>query len=264
MNWKDEITLVVPCKLESKDRIENLAAFVTYAKKISNRPVSIIECDTRPKAQAMVSDLPNVRYMFVTTNSPGYWSRSLPINQGVMWATTDVVAPWDMDVVIEPSQVEESVCAILEDRADWAIPFTKLHVVKHELHREVLNGSFSYNVHAPGYLHTIIAEEFFGAANIFRREVFQHVRGFSERHIGWGSEDAEIGARMKTLGYRLFRHPGPAWHIEHEREAVTTAPQLAAIDRNIQETRRVEAMTNDQLRAYYGVTSEIGEYFKRR
>jgi GT2 family glycosyltransferase len=181
-----------------------------------------------------------------------------------MWATTALVAPWDIDVIIEPAQVEESVRTILEDRADWAIPFTKLHVVTHELHREVLNGTFSYNVHAPDYLHTIIADELFGAANIFRRDVFQHVRGMSERHIGWGSEDAELGARMRTLGFRLFRHSGPAWHLQHEREPGTTSSQLAAINKNVSETRKVEAMDGEQLRKYYGITEAIGPYHSRR
>lgn len=262
MNWKEELTLIVPCKLESQDRTENLAAFLSYAKQISNRPITVVECDTRPKAYPLLKDLPHVRYMFVATESPGFWSRSLPINQGAMWATTDLVAPWDLDVIIDPQQVEETARAILERRADWGVPFTKLHAVAHEVYREVKNGTFTFDGRGPKYLHTIVGGDHFGAANIFKREVFRHVRGMSERHIGWGSEDAEIGARMQTLGYTLFRHPGPAWHIDHQREPTTTRSQVAAIDRNINETRLVEAMQCEQLRAYYGIAEKIGDYLK--
>ena len=262
MTWKEEITLVVPCKLESQDRIENLAAFLSYAKQISSRPVTVVECDVRPKAYPHLKDLPHVRYMFVQTESPGFWSRSLPINQGAMWAATELVAPWDIDVIIDPQHVEETARAILERRADWGVPFTKLHAVAHEVHREVQAGTFTFDGRGPKYLHTIVGGDHFGAANIFKREVFHHVRGMSERHIGWGSEDAEMGARMQTLGFTLFRHPGPAWHIDHQREPTTSRPQMSAIERNIEETRKVESMNAAQIREHYGIAETIGDYLK--
>lgn len=259
-NWKEELTVVVPCKLESQERTENLMAFVSYAKQITDNPVTVVECDVAPHAYSLLREVPRVRYMFSATDSASFWSRSLPINQGVLWATTDLVAPWDMDIVAHPAQVEESVRAVLDGRADWAIPFTKVHHVRHELYKEVQNHTFTFDVRGPNYLSTIVGGDVYGGANIFRRKVFRHVRGMSERHFGWGSEDAEMGARMHNLGFSLFRHAGPAWHLDHPRAGTATAPQPEAVKRNIRETQKVEGLSGEQLREYLGITAKIGDY----
>jgi hypothetical protein len=37
---------------------------------------------------------------------------------------------------------------------------------------------------------------------------------------------------------------------------------MSAIERNIEETRKVESMNADQIRQHYGIAEKIGDYLK--
>lgn len=263
MNWKEQITLVVPCKLDSNDRIENLSAHLEYVKSITDNPIILIESDVEPKVYEKVKGLRHVRYMFVQTNHENFWSRSLPINQGVAWASTPLVAPWDVDVIIEPGQVEYTARQILEDNADFGVPFTKVLYCHHSVFEDVRDNRLDYGSLVHRYLYTLAGREHFGCANIFKREVFRHIRGMSEKFFGWGGEDSELGARVAGLGFRVFRHGGFAWHIDHMKGPLSGCGDEALFDANREEVFKIEAMSPDELRAYFGITAEIGGYLKK-
>jgi hypothetical protein len=82
----------------------------------------------------------------------------------------------------------------------------------------------------------------------------------SERFFGWGGEDAEIGSRVTKLGYRIFRHPGFAWHIDHSRCDRSGHGNNDWYRQNQEEVCKVDAMSREELLAYFGISPTPGDY----
>jgi predicted glycosyltransferase involved in capsule biosynthesis len=59
--------------------------------------------------------------------------------------------------------------------------------------------------------------EYYGGVNLFNKEDFIKINGFSNEFWGWGYEDDDLLMRVKSVGYDIYRRDGEFASLDHER-----------------------------------------------
>lgn len=59
--------------------------------------------------------------------------------------------------------------------------------------------------------------DYYGGVNLFNKEDFIKVNGFSNDYWGWGHEDEDLLMRVRSVGYELCRRDGEFRSLYHDR-----------------------------------------------
>jgi hypothetical protein len=51
-------------------------------------------------------------------------------------------------------------------------------------------------------------DNYYGGVNLFNKEDFIKINGFSNEYWGWGHEDDDLLKRVKSVGYKIYRRTG--------------------------------------------------------
>lgn len=57
---------------------------------------------------------------------------------------------------------------------------------------------------------------YYGGVNLFNKEDFININGFSNEYWGWGGEDDDLLNRIKSVGYNIYRRDGKFKSLYHE------------------------------------------------
>ncbi len=57
---------------------------------------------------------------------------------------------------------------------------------------------------------------YYGGVNLFNKEDFLKINGFSNEYWGWGGEDDDLLKRIKSVGYDIYRRDGKFKSLYHE------------------------------------------------
>jgi beta-1,4-galactosyltransferase 1 len=60
-------------------------------------------------------------------------------------------------------------------------------------------------------------DDYYGGVNLFNKEDFLKINGFSNEFWGWGHEDDDLLNRIKSIGYSIFRREGQFKSLPHIR-----------------------------------------------
>ena len=131
-----DLTVLIPIRVESLVRLENVLAVIRYLRKYFETNIMVLEADKRNNG-VLCSLLPqNVDYIFVPDNDPVFY-RTKYINQMAMKATTEFLAIWDADVVSLPSQVYESIIKLRSGKYDICYPYEGIFLDTSKLIRDL-------------------------------------------------------------------------------------------------------------------------------
>lgn len=256
-----DFTAVMPVRLDSLDRLENLLEVTRYLhERLCVPQILVVENDHQPKLVAHLSDRPYIRYLFVQSDDRP-WNKSRVINTALPWVTTRAMAIWDTDAVVSLGQLRMSVRGIVDEGRAAAIPFESMYHVPRKYIQQVREGRLDYN--------RAVEDQIFQikrgggqACFVVNTALFRHARGANELFWGWGGEDDEMLIRMHKLFGGITQARGPLIHIAHQRTS-TSFPDERYGRLNEGERQRIYDWSPEEIRRYLGISEDSGDYLWR-
>lgn len=246
-----DVTVLVPFRADSADRKRNLRWIISFLLKHADTTVLIGEDKAGPSdvADALGPELAaRCRHLHLTGNDTPFTHKAHLLNRMVEAAETPIVALHDTDVVVDPVQYALARDAV-RGGAAMAFPYNGLFfwILGREVHRfgHTLSAA-PLNAVCPRF--PLMHRDSPGGGAFFDRAALLAAGGYNERFVSWGYEDDEIVERLRRLGLRVERVPGPLYHLEHARPENST-DRNPFIDANKAELERIQAMDADALRA---------------
>lgn len=252
------ISIIIPFKYDSENRLENILELLKYSKKHWRfKDIFLVEMDDKPKIVNLIPDW--CKYIFAK-ECKEVWSRSKRINLAMHMVETDITMILDSDVIVDWDIIEYVSEKIINGELDASTPFEKLyHLSRTSIIDEMKKGKIKIEE----YIKKNEASRIFetnGACFLTKTSVLKHIRGMSELFLGWGLEDDELISRYIKLGYKYGRIKGSnAIHINHERTS-NCAPDPEYFLGSVTEKNRSLVSTKEEIMKYYGITNDVGLY----
>lgn len=243
----ESLTIGIPVRIDSKERKANLSAVVKHLSALRCR-IIVLEADTHSNAKD-IGYTENVEYVFVEDTNTVF-HRTRYINQMLLMAQTETVAIWDTDVLVDYSQILESL-QMISHGVTIAYPYDgRFVMLSEELSiqtREKLDFDYLRNLRMKSFL----GRKLCGGAYLVHKQRYLQCGGENECFTGWGPEDAERLHRVVILGHRACRIPsGELFHLYHPRGG-NSSYQSKDDARNMREEFiKVCCMSPDELKSY--------------
>jgi hypothetical protein len=210
-----DATFVIPVRIDSDDRLENLSAVLRYIRKNFDTNVLVLEADSENRIPAeLVPE--GIDHLFIEDHSPIFY-RQFYNNMLLGMAATPIVIKCDADIVVPPSQMNDAVNAVRYGDCRVSYPYEGIftHV------KGVLRSDFIRTLdvrslwqYLPSYPSS---QPSYGGCVIVDRATFLGTGVDNEAFNGWGFEDQEMSKRVKILGHSIYRAKGPLFHLHHPR-----------------------------------------------
>lgn len=180
----------------------------------------------------------------------GPFNRGAAINQAAI-GDWDVLLIVDSDVVANTDQVENAVQQAYET-GRMTLAYDRYVALNPQMTDRVLDGYDGSWESGSKYRMTSHVSSVLAV----RRDLWDEVRGFDERLVGWGHDDIVFAQSCRVLAGGVDRIPGTVWHLFHanspERNNKTPLYRAAGTLAK----RYHAALTPDEIRALVAERSE--------
>jgi hypothetical protein len=223
-----DLSVVIPYRADVPARRENLAAVLRHLDLTCGRlEILLIEDGPTPDG----ANLPRVAGLrHFGRHNTGFFHRTRLLNEGVeTLATRRFAASFDTDALLYPQALAAGL-ERLRAGAGLVYPFDGRFINLRGAARPRLlrDGALPEATtlpaqrrrwwHRPAEI-VCVNEASVGGVVLFERAAFMRCGGYHEGFRAWGFEDAEIRARMLTLGTPEARVSGwPLLHLDHPRK----------------------------------------------
>lgn len=210
------VSFLIPVRIDSIDRLENINAIVKYLQKLYVTNIFILEADRVQKIR-MDSWDEKVKYSFVYDENPKLHCTKY-FNQLLAIAQTPYVALYDADVIIPESQITQAIAYLKTELFSIVSPYNGAFLNVDSLLKAMfikLNDAelFEANI---GKMEVVINRSY-GGVVFLNRTVFINAGMENENISSWGPNDLERVKRMNILGNKLKRVDGNLYHLHHTR-----------------------------------------------
>ena len=264
------LTFLMPCRIESEDRLRNVISSVGYlTKHFPHCEIIIKEVDKKsvfeehvvPNLTSIFGEYPkNITHIFEQSEE-SFFHKTRILNDLLLAAKTDVVFNYDVDVVYPISSYTSAYHMITEDDYDavytfgcgiyqWAVQYdqpTFENFVKSGFDSSVLNAKSNLQPSVMGW------------GQMIKKQVQIDAGLWNENFISWGAEDCEFHYRIPALGYKVGRINDFVYHLDHSRTFNSHYHNPKFMD-NHQLWQVMRTLDKDAIIRYY----EDQDYLKRR
>lgn len=216
INLEDN-TFIIPIKIDSPDRLENLFITINFLTKNFNTNILVLEADKEAKIKNNLKD--NINYIFYETNED-FFHRTKFLNIMIDLVRTKSIVNYDIDVLLPVRSYELAYKLIIDNEADLVYPFHygnlqheisingKNNFKKNFLFEDLKENDFS--------IKNYLSE--FGHCQFFNREQYITNGMENEYFISYGPEDKERFERFSKLNKKIkFINDAPVYHLQHFR-----------------------------------------------
>jgi hypothetical protein len=213
----DDLTFVVPFKIESPERAENLKNCVKFFAKTGARFIFSEEFFgwRHGVTYEIKETIPSIKLQPVTCpvekGAPFYKTRA--VNRAFSEVETEFFGVLDCDVICKYEQLTAAMVALREYLTDFVYPFDGRFV---EVPRRLVPAFLAGTLSGPTDFQ-IINNNSPGGLVMGRSEIFRQIGGMNENFVSWGPEDMELHERVLKLNKRAARINGAIFHMEHPR-----------------------------------------------
>lgn len=222
-----DLTLVIPFKYDTEDRLENIRFVVKYYKK-HFKGVKFVILEEAPEQKGSEFDhIEDVNYLFKKEN--GFMHRTRMLNDGAKIATTKFISAHDTDVFFKPNDILRTLES-LRTGNNYVLPFNGIFLDVYGKAKtqvvDTLDTEFlpmvphliqrGNTVHGDGV--RCVVNNSVGGALFYNRERYLELGGYNEKFISWGYEDNEINHRFKIMGDEMVKISNSnCYHLNHRR-----------------------------------------------
>ncbi|MBP1617170.1 MAG: hypothetical protein H6Q14_997 [Bacteroidetes bacterium] len=213
-----DITFLIPVRLDSIIRLENLILSVGYLKKHFRTNILIFEASEYNNHFIEKLLGKEVKYYFHEDHDPVFY-RTRYLNWMVDMATTSYLGIWDSDVIVPKQQILDSISQLRNGFVDMIYPFDGHFYDTSEPVRELYLRkrnikTLSSNIYK---MELIYGDRAVGGAFMVNKLAYIESGKENERFYGWGPEDGERFHRWKNLGKIVEFSTGNLYHLSHPR-----------------------------------------------
>tara|TARA_B100001939_G_scaffold311162_1_gene293550 strand:- start:998 stop:1822 length:825 start_codon:yes stop_codon:yes gene_type:complete len=222
------LSFLMPCRIESPDRLRNVISSVGYlAKNFPDCKIIIQEVDKQsvfrekviPHLTNLFGKYPeNISHRFEESKE-AFFHKTRILNDLLLAADTDIVFNYDVDVVYPLSSYSTAYNMITQGGYDavytfgcgiyqWAVQYNE--VVFHNF----LKSGFDTSVLDSN---SRLSPSVMGWGQMIKRQVQIDAGLWNENFISWGAEDCEFHYRIPALGYKVGRINDFVYHLDHSR-----------------------------------------------
>lgn len=213
-----KLTVVMPVRIDSDDRKENLKAVLSWLQQFGCR-VLVLEADQTPHLKSIVSAYPHTEYLFIEDNNHTF-HRTKYINVLLHQATSHYVAVWDADVIVHLCQVAQTVERMENEQVVLGYPYSGTFYLMDEEQSTRFRKNPDLSAFQQKNLTPLMGRPACGGVYIVNRKVYLSIGGENEKYEGWGPEDAERLRRTQIMGLKTgWLSNEPLYHLHHKRSA---------------------------------------------
>jgi predicted glycosyltransferase involved in capsule biosynthesis len=243
-----DTTFLIPVRLDSIVRLENLIAVVNYIKDHIQSSIHVLEASAYNNGLIKTYLGDHIHYRFIEDFDP-IFHRTKYINQLIRSCDTPYIAVWDADVVIPSPKIISSVMLLRNNKAQFVIPYQFNCLETSEIIREkfIQTGNLSFLIKNAGKMKKIYTPNPVGGAFFCHRKTYKKIGMENEHFYGWGREDGERVVRAKGFGYEFVHIEGSMFHLTHERGVNSKFHSSRQDDIKLSEVFRIFSMTLEEL-----------------
>lgn len=234
--YEGKVSVVIPVYnyAHTLERAVNSVLNQTY------EPLEIIIVDdgstdgTKDVGQELAEKIQKVRYIY-----KGNGGVATARNRGVEESKGEFITCLDADDEIAPKFLEACVAQLRKDRS-LGIVYTGLYFVREDGKGQLSNWPQECNYDA--HLHVRKSDNRRGlnqipTCNVFRKEAWERAGGYKQRYapLGAGAEDAELWARIMSIGYGAKKASDAGLFIYHDGGQVSKPFADGSVDKNLLE-----------------------------
>lgn len=247
MDVTSQLTIVIPVRIDCKERKENLDAVLNSLLKMTNSFVIILEADTVQRYSCKEKS-ERVEYIFIHDDNLIFY-RTRYLNLLLKISETNIVGIWDTDVILDCNQIKNAANAV-NNGITLCYPYDGRFLF--------LSSEQSYNVRSDvaSFLENetkdkmkapILGRPSVGGAFIVNKQRYLQAGGENENFYGWGPEDAERFKRLEILEEPIARIEGPLFHLYHPRGVNSTFDRDKRDKSNVGELIKICRMNKIEL-----------------
>jgi hypothetical protein len=246
-----DVTFLIPVRIDSEERLENLSMVIQYLDKYFDTHVLIAEADKDSKVSGL--SLPECCHLIFIEDDDPVFHRTYYNNLLTVKSATPIIAIYDTDIVFSTSQILEAVTLIRNRKADYVSSHDGAFVSVDRLFKAMFGKLLDpellqYNI---GKFSTGTYRSWGGAA-FLNRQSFIEAGMDNEKIDSWGPEDIERMKRMKILEYAVKRIKGPLFHLPHPSSLNSGYHDLSIRIRLMEEYLKISSMRKEELKEYVG------------
>ncbi len=264
----EQLTFLLPCRIESDDRLRNVVTSVTYLLKTFPESYVILkEVDNESNFKQYA--LPRIKKYVDTSqlthvfeqNGEKFFHKTRILNDLLFESKTKVVYNYDVDVVVPKSSCEIAYQSIISDTCDAVYPFgcgVYQWAVNYSdsIMKNFLESNFDFNVLNNTKFRVASS---IGWGQMLKRQVEIDAGLWNENFVSWGAEDCEFYFRLNSFGFRVGRVMSDIYHFEHGRTFNSHYHNPKFMD-NHNLWQNIRTWDSSKLKAYY----EQQDYLKNR
>ena len=222
------LSFLMPCRIESPDRLRNVISSVGYlVKNFPDCKIIIQEVDKQsvfrekviPQLTSLFGKYPeNIIHRFEESKEE-FFHKTRILNDLLFAADTDIVFNYDVDVVYPLSSYTTAYNMITKGGYDavytfgcgiyqWAVQYNEAtfhNFLKSGFDTSVLDSN------------SRLSPSVMGWGQMIKRRVQIDAGLWNENFISWGAEDCEFHYRIPALGYKVGRINDFVYHLDHSR-----------------------------------------------
>ncbi|MDL2277482.1 hypothetical protein LJC57_02710 [Parabacteroides sp. OttesenSCG-928-G07] len=220
-NLKDT-TFIIPVRVDSMIRLENLILTVECIQKDFDTNIVVLEAASYNNG-VIQSQLKDITYWFLEEKDPVFYKTKY-FNKMAKEVKTELIALWDVDVILEPEQIIDSVEQLRNGNCDIAYPYDGDFLDTSDIlrnhywiyrdieflkrHKDKMNSLYSVE----GVIGAVGGAIFTKTANYLQSGMD------NEEFYGWGLEDGERHYRWIEFDYTIYRSKDCCFHLSHPRD----------------------------------------------
>ena len=195
----EDLTFLMPLKVDSVIRIENLLAIIRYFQRHFQTHISVLEVSSYDNGLLRKLLNRGVKYTFIEDKDP-IFHRTKYRNLMVKTVETPFLAVWDVDVLVDKNQIIEAMEKLRQGESDMAYPFDGRFYDTSEIIRSLYMKKQQMKIlhRNKEWMTLIYGENHRGGAFLANTKKYCLSGMENESFYGWGPEDSERYDRVNT------------------------------------------------------------------
>lgn len=244
-----DLSIIIPIRLDSISRIENLIAVVHHLYHYFETHIYIIESGEFNNGIVNSMLGKDVNYTFIEDKDPIFY-RTRYSNIIAKNIKTPFLALWDADVVINHEQIIDSMNALRSQRYEISYPYDGRFLDTSAIIRSLyLYKNYDFDVLRRNQkrMNLLYGDSHRGGAFLANTLKYIEAGAENEDFYGWGPEDFERYDRWINLKYNVHFAAGVLFHLSHTRDVNGRFNSILQMEQANSELRKTRKSTQKEL-----------------
>ena len=243
-----DLTFIIPVRIESIERLENLQAATDYLLKHFRTRIFVLEAASRNNGFLKKCLSPEIEIFFVEDND-AIFHRTKYLNILTRKVFTPFIAVWDSDVLVAQDQIIAALDSLKQNTVDFIFPYDGMFLDTGPENRNnfLRSGNLPLLESKISTMFPLYGYHASGGGFMANCTAYREVGMENENFYGWGPEDGERVKRWDILELKANRVKGPMFHLSHPRGVNSGARTEEALKEGIEEYLRICRMSKEEL-----------------